>query len=103
MSVYAPDQEIHVGEDLDFSADYDPCADSAPTLSGMTFSFVATPVDGTGATITKSVTITTTVLTWTIAAADTTARVDEVFRCQLRRVDSGHNRCWLEFVLTVVN
>jgi hypothetical protein len=103
MSVYNDEVEIHAGEDVPFSADYDPCADSAPTLAGMTFQFTAVPVDGTGATITKSVTVTGTVLSWTIAAADTTSRVDEVFRAQLRRTDSGSNRVWAQWVITVVN
>ena len=102
MAVFLPDQIIHVGEDLPFAADYDPCADDEPDLTGATFQFVATPVDGTGASITKTVTVTGTTLSWTIAAADTASREDEVFLCQVRRTNSGSNRVWLEFTLTVV-
>lgn len=102
MSVYGPDQEIHAGEDVPFSADYDSCADDEPDLSGATFAFTSVPVDGTGATLTKTVTVTGTALTWTIAAADTAARTGEVFLCQVRRTNSGSNRVWLEFRLTVV-
>lgn len=103
MSIYAPDQEMHAGEDMPFTADYDPCADDAPDLSAASFQFTAVPIDGTGATITKTVAVTGTTLSWSIAAADTAARVGEVFRCQVRNTHSGSNRVWLEFVLTIVD
>jgi len=102
MSVYAPDQVIHAGTDLPFEADYDPCAEDEPDLTGMTFQFTATPIDGTGVPITIAVLFTGTLWSWTIAASDTAGRVGEVFLCQVRRTNAGSNRVWLQFNLTVV-
>jgi hypothetical protein len=101
-SPYAPDQEIHVGEDKPFEADYDPCADDPPDLTGSVFQFTATPIDGAGTVITIAVTFTGTLWSWTIAASDTAGRVGEVFLCQVRRTNAGSNRVWLQFRLTVV-
>jgi len=104
MSVHGELVEIHVGEDVPFEADYDPCEETTPPdLTGMTFQFTMVPKDATGATITKSCTFATTVISWSVAAADCASRLGELFRCQLRRVDVGFNRVWKQFDARIVD
>ena len=104
MGVYAEPQEIHVGTDVPFEADCNPCEEATPPdLTGMTFQFVMKPKDGTGATITKACTFVGTVISWSVAAADCASRLGEVFLAQLRRVDPGFNRVWLQFDAKIVD
>lgn len=104
MSVEGEPIEIHVGEDITFEADYDTCEEAtAPDLTGMTFQFIMTPKDGTGGGITKTCTVNGTKISWALVSADYATRLDEVFRCQLRRVDSGFNRVWKTFDAKIVD
>jgi len=104
MSVYGEPIEIHLGTDVPFAFDYDPCEEDAPPdLTGMTFSFTMAPKSGVGGTITKSCTFAGTVISWGVGGADVASRLGEVFRCQLRRIDLGFNRVWKQFDAKIVD
>jgi hypothetical protein len=97
-------EPVHVGEDVPFAFDYDPCEEpTPPVLTGMTFQFIMAPKDGTGATVTKTCTFAGTVISWSVVAADCASRLGEMFRAQLRRVDAGSNRVWKQFDVLIVD
>ncbi len=102
MSIYNPDKTMHAGEDLPFSANFDPCVDSTPDLTGMTFSFTAVPTSGANPTITKTCSVSGTTISWTLAAADTSGVAGTDYTCELRRTNTGSVRVWAIFNLSVV-
>lgn len=104
MSEFNPPKDIHAAQDLDWEADYDPCVDDAPSLTGKTFSAIFTPTQGiSSTTVTKTVTHAGTKLQWSTGYSDfTVAYIGEIYHLQVRRTDSGSKRVWLDMMVTII-